>query len=74
MTLLVVALCISMVSTPIIFTGEIQMDISIVNLLEDWIINHKLAEDRQYGPYYNDKHLSPILNRLLYTKLVNRTV
>ena len=35
--------------------GEIQMDMSVVNFLKDWIINHILTEDRKYGPYLNDK-------------------
>lgn len=35
--------------------GEIRMDMSIVNLLKDWIINHIFTEDRKYGPYLNDK-------------------
>ena len=35
--------------------GEIQMDMSIINFLKDWIINHILTEDRQYGPYLNEK-------------------
>ena len=35
--------------------GEIQMDMSIINFLKDWIINHILTEDRRYGPYLNDK-------------------
>jgi hemerythrin len=37
--------------------GEIQMDMRIINFLKDWIINHILTEDRQYGPYLNDKGL-----------------
>ncbi|MGD8260783.1 MAG: bacteriohemerythrin [Desulfobacterales bacterium] len=35
--------------------GEIRMDMSIVNFLKDWIVNHILTEDRKYGPYLNDK-------------------
>ncbi len=35
--------------------GEIQMDMSIVNFLKDWIIHHILTEDRKYGPYLHDK-------------------
>jgi hemerythrin len=35
--------------------GEIRMDMSLVNFLKDWIINHILTEDRKYGPYLNDK-------------------
>ena len=35
--------------------GEMRMDMSIVNFLKDWIINHILTEDRKYGPYLNDK-------------------
>jgi len=35
--------------------GEIQMDMSIVNFLKDWIINHILTEDRKYGPDLNAK-------------------
>ncbi len=35
--------------------GEIPMDMSIVNLLKDWIINHILTEDRKYGPHLNQK-------------------
>jgi hemerythrin len=38
--------------------GEIRMDMSIVNFLKDWIINHILTEDRKYGPYLNDKGLT----------------
>jgi hemerythrin len=38
--------------------GEIRMDMSIVNFLKDWIINHILTEDRKYGPYFNDKGLN----------------
>jgi hemerythrin len=38
--------------------GEIRMDISIVNFLKDWIVNHILTEDRKYGPYLNDKGVS----------------
>lgn len=38
--------------------GEIRMDMSIVNFLKDWIINHILTEDRKYGPYLNDKGLN----------------
>ena len=38
--------------------GEIRMDMSIVNLLKDWIINHILTEDRKYGPYLNEKGLN----------------
>ena len=38
--------------------GEIQMDMSIINFLKDWIINHILTEDRKYGPYLNDKGLN----------------
>lgn len=38
--------------------GEIQMDMSIVNFLKDWIINHILTEDRKYGPYLNGKGVS----------------
>ena len=35
--------------------GEIQMDMSIINFLKDWIINHILTEDRKYGPYLKNK-------------------
>ena len=38
--------------------GEIEVDMSIVNFLKDWIINHILTEDRKYGPYLNDKGVS----------------
>jgi len=38
--------------------GEMQMDMSIINFLKDWIINHILTEDRKYGPYLNDKGLN----------------
>jgi hemerythrin len=38
--------------------GEIRMDMSVVNFLKDWIINHILTEDRKYGPYLNDKGLT----------------
>jgi len=38
--------------------GEIRMDMSIVNFLKDWIINHILTEDRKYGPYLNQKGLN----------------
>ncbi len=38
--------------------AEIQMDMSIVNFLKDWIINHILTEDRRYGPFLNDKGLT----------------
>jgi hemerythrin len=38
--------------------GAIRMDMSIVNFLKDWIINHILTEDRKYGPYLNDKGVS----------------
>ena len=39
-------------------TGEMPMDMSIINFLKDWIINHILTEDRKYGPYLNDKGIS----------------
>jgi hemerythrin len=35
--------------------GAARMDMSIINFLKDWIINHILTEDRKYGPYLNDK-------------------
>jgi hemerythrin len=35
--------------------GEKRVDMSIINFLKDWIINHILTEDRKYGPYLNDK-------------------
>ena len=35
--------------------GEMRMDMSIINFLKDWIINHILTEDRKYGPFLNDK-------------------
>ena len=35
--------------------GDIRMDMSMINFLKDWIINHILTEDRKYGPYLNDK-------------------
>jgi hemerythrin len=38
--------------------GAIRMDMSIINFLKDWIINHILTEDRKYGPYLNDKGLN----------------
>ncbi len=38
--------------------GEMRMDMSTVNFLKDWIINHILTEDRKYGPYLNDKGLN----------------
>jgi hemerythrin len=38
--------------------GEMRMDMSIVNFLKDWIINHILTEDRKYGPYLNDKGIN----------------
>ena len=38
--------------------GEIWMDMSIINFLKDWIINHILTEDRKYGPYLNDKGIN----------------
>ena len=38
--------------------GEMPMDMSIINFLKDWIINHILTEDRKYGPYLNDKGLN----------------
>ena len=41
------------------FTAEnTRMDMSIINFLKDWIINHILTEDRKYGPYLNDKGLN----------------
>jgi len=39
-------------------TGEMPMDMSIINFLKDWIINHILTEDRKYGPYLNDKGIN----------------
>jgi hemerythrin len=38
--------------------GETRVDMSIVNFLKDWIINHILTEDRKYGPYLNDKGIN----------------
>ena len=35
--------------------GEKRLDMSIINFLKDWILNHILTEDRKYGPYLNDK-------------------
>ena len=35
--------------------GEKRVDMSIINFLKDWILNHILTEDRKYGPYLNDK-------------------
>ena len=38
--------------------GEMRMDMSIINFLKDWIINHILTEDRKYGPFLNDKGIT----------------
>jgi hemerythrin len=35
--------------------GEKRVDMSIINFLKDWILNHILTEDRKYGPYLNEK-------------------
>ncbi|CAB1081584.1 hypothetical protein D1AOALGA4SA_9234 [Olavius algarvensis Delta 1 endosymbiont] len=38
--------------------GQMRMDMSIVNFLKDWIINHILTEDRKYGPHLIDRGLN----------------
>jgi hemerythrin len=38
--------------------GEKRVDMSIINFLKDWILNHILTEDRKYGPYLNEKGIN----------------
>jgi hemerythrin len=37
--------------------GEIALNVELLNFLRDWLNNHIMKEDHQYGPWLNEHGL-----------------
>lgn len=38
--------------------GKLMLSMEIMNFLKDWLVKHIEAEDKKYGPFFNEKGLN----------------